>query len=204
MLKSPSPVSHVFESRDCTVTCKLNFNLFSFLLLHPPPTLHTTPRPWRDEDEGVEGRRRDGQGGRGGWGTRLRGWAYKVRPPNFPFLKKKPTTMTGTTSFPQRDKEGPCPSCCVIAISTRRGGPAPSPSCSCFLFDATRRGMPLVVALLPFQHDGVGTGPPCCVLLSFLTRRGGQAPPCVVAHFDATGRVLPSLSWSLIFTIKVI
>jgi len=91
-----------------------------------------------------------------------------------------------------------------IAISTRRGGPAPSPSCSHFLFDTTRRGMPLVVALLPFQHDGVGTGPPHRVLLSFLTRQGGQAPPRVVAHFDATGRVLPSLPCSLIFTSKVI
>ena len=64
--------------------------------------------------------------------------------------------------------------------------------------------MPLIVALLPFQHDRVGTGPPRRVLLSFLTRRGGQAPPRVVAHFDTTGRVLPSLLCSLIFIIKVI
>ena len=140
----------------------------------------------------------------------MRGWAYKVRPSKFPFLKKKLTTLTGTTSFPQCDEEGTCPfsSCCCCSMTGRAGtlpvvfsfpfgrdkeGHTPSSSCCChfkmgrvsalpilfcFLFDVTRRrGMPLLVVLLPFQHDGEGTGPPCRVLVSFLMR---HAPPCRV------------------------
>jgi len=112
----------------------------------------------------------------------------------------------------------------VLTTSTQQGGLVPSLSCSSILFDATRRGMPLLVALLPLEHNGEGTSPPCRVQVSFLTRQGGGAYPllvmffpfqcdeeehtpsslCCCSHFDPSrpfylgtiGRVPPSLSCS--------
>ena len=78
----------------------------------------------------------------------------------------------------------------VLTTSTRQGGLVPSPSCSPILFDATRRGMPLLVAFLLLQHDGEGTSPPRRVLLSFLTQRGGAYPSSLRScHLNTTGRV---------------
>jgi len=41
----------------------------------------------------------------------------------------------------------------VVAISTRQGGPAPSLSCSRFLYDTTRRGLALLAVFFPFRRD---------------------------------------------------
>jgi len=305
VLKSLSPVSHMFESRDCTVTCKLNFNFFSFLLLQPPyrlrhdhDTMTMTRQGWGSRRTKTRRSRRSRR-----LRDKVEGLGVQGAPAKFPFfLKKRLTTLTGTTLFPQHDEEGTCPSllrcCCsqrgghrcflisfwtwqgggmplliallpfhdgevwwwgglvpspscfvsflmrregghapsrrVVAISTRRGGHQPSPLCSHFFFDVTRRGM----LLLPFQHDGEGWCPPRCVLLSFLMWWGGAHPSSSrCCHFNTTGRApalsvvfsfhfwhdeegkpllvllliltrgggyCPSLPCSLIFTIKVI
>jgi len=120
-------------------------------------------------------------------------------------------------SFPQRDKEGHVPSssrcCCstmgrapalpvmfsfpfgwyappcrVVAISPWQAGHRPFPLCSPFIFDAMRRGMALLVVLLPFQHDEEGRRPPHRVLVSFFMWRGGACPSSSrCCHFNTTG-----------------
>ena len=127
---------------------------FSFLLLQPSPTLPTTPRPWHDEDEGVEGRRRDSWGGQEGRGAGHTRCARQI------YLFKKKADYSDRYN---------------VVPTTRRGG-----------------ACPLLVMLLPFQHDGEGTCPPLCSPFIFdTTRRASPSSCCCSFRRDGEGTALP-------------
>ena len=114
----------------------------------------------------------------------------------------------------------PPPRRVIPVLATRRGGACPSPSCLCFIFDTSGRGMPLLVAfslfrrdeegytllvvLFLFQHGEEGHAPPRRVFISSLTHRGGAYLPCRVFPISTRrGRACPLLVVFLLYFRRV-